>query len=309
MAIPDFQSILLPLLRYASNKDEVPMKEAYAEMAKDFAVSPLELQQKLPSGRAKLFYNRVAWAKQYLIYATLVEPVRHGVFRITKLGKRWAERKIKELKISDFREIPGYEDRVGGISSIDQKDDKAGSAAGGQETPEEQMQSAYKQVRQRIIAVLLERILDKPPEFFEVLVLDLMMKLGYGDGTRESLIHTGQTGDGGVDGKIKMDYLGIEHVFLQAKRNDPSNSISREQVAAFAGSITGKGVFLTTSYFTTSAVQFVRDKHPNIVLIDGQRIGELMIKTELGLNRKETLCIYTIDEDYFRNEDDLTAEN
>lgn len=305
MAIPDFQSILLPLLRYAATQNEVPMKEAYAEMAKKFSITPEELLQELPSGRAKLFYNRVAWAKQYLVYASLVEPVKRGVFKITKLGKRWAERNLDELKISDFKELPGYEDRVGGKSSVDEKGSNVDSSAETQETPDVQMQAAYKQVRQRMIAELLERIQEKPPEFFEKLVLDLMMRLGYGDGTKDSIIHLGQSGDGGVDGKIKMDFLGIEHVYLQAKRYEVSKSISREQVAAFAGSIKGKGVFLTTAHFSTAAVQFVRDKHPNIVLIDGQRIGELMLKTELGLSRKETLLLYTVDEDYFSNNDDM----
>ena len=147
-------------------------------------------------------------------------------------------------------------------------------------------------------------IRGKPPAFFEHLVIQLMSKLGYGDGSKESMLHSGQTGDGGVDGRIKMDALGLDHIFLQAKRYDEGNTVSRDQVASFAGSIAGaKGVFLTTSTFSRQAVDFIKKMHKNIVLVDGQGVGALMLRCGLGVAVKRTYESFAIDEDLFADEE------
>lgn len=303
MPIPAFQSILLPLLKFAATRTEVSVKDAYAQMASAFKLSDAELQELLPSGNGSLFKNRVAWAKQYLIYASLLASVKRGVFSITDLGRKWAKEKTSPIKISDFKVIPGYLERVQGSGDSD-GEPKSTVVEDVSTTPEEQMQSAYIQIRQRLIAELLERIHQKPPKFFETLVLDLMAALGYGDGTTDSLLHTGQTGDGGIDGKIKMDVLGIEHIFIQAKRYDLDKTISREQVAAFAGSVHGaKGVFVTTAKFSPQAIAFMEKDHRQIVLIDGQRLGDLMLKSGLGVTAKKALSIFHIDEDYFSDDE------
>ena len=307
MAIPDFQSAMLPLLKLAASTTDVSLKDAYQKMAEHFRTTEAELELMLPSGTEKLFKNRVAWAKQYLIYAGLVESVKRGVFRCTDLGRKWAKERTTALKLSDFKVIPGYEERVHGAESTSGST-KANavfvSSSPQESTPEEQLQSAHKQIMQRVIVDLLDRIWKRSPEFFEKLVLDLMAKLGYGDGSPESLQHTGKTADGGIDGKIKMDALGLEHIYIQAKRYEPGKSpISREQVAAFAGSIGGsKGVFVTTTKFSSQAIDFVRTQHKHIVLIDGQRLGELMLKCGLGVSAEETYSTYNVDEDYFAEE-------
>lgn len=301
MAIPDFQSIMLPLLKFATTQGDVSTGEAYDAMVEHFKVSTAEQDQWMPSRRGKTFRNRVAWAKQYLGYATLVVSVRRGVFRATDLGRQWAKER-KALKLGDFKVIPGYEERVHG-QAIEPTEAPASEVAS-VSTPDEMIETADAELRQAVIATLLERIVQKPPTFFEQLVIQLMSKLGYGDGTPDSMMHTGKSNDGGIDGKIKRDVLGIDHIFLQAKRYEPGHTVSREEVAAFAGSVAGtKGVFVTTSTFTRQAADFVAEKHKSIVLIDGRKLGELMLRCGLGVNEKRTYRVYALDEDFFTDEE------
>lgn len=277
-------------------------------MAEHFRLTDAQRAEKLPSGRDFLFRNRVAWARQYLVYATLARPVRRGVVAITPLGSQWAKERSKPLKISDFKSIPGYEARArpgteaDAQSSASTEDSGASNAA--PSTPLQRIEAADRELRQAVIVNLIDRILGKPPLFFERLVIQLMSRLGYGDGTEESMLHSGGSGDQGVDGRIKMDVLGIEHIYLQAKRYDPTNTVGREQVAAFAGSIAGaKGVFLTTSSFSKQAHDFVRTSHKNIVLIDGQKLGELMLRGKLGVSVRKSFDVFDLDEDFFTEEE------
>jgi restriction system protein len=315
MAIPDFQSILLPLLKATASREELSSAESYKLMAEHFQLSEAEVENPMPSGRGSTFRNRVAWAKQYLMFAQLVEPTRRGVSRVTELGREWSRKRTAPLKIKDFEGIPGFHERAHGSTGAASPNAGTPAADAGETsstdaastalaTPEERLQLAYAELRQSTIATLLDRIRRKPPAFFEHLVIRLMSKLGYGDGSKESMLHSGQTGDGGVDGRIKMDALGLDHIFLQAKRYDEGNTVSREQVASFAGSIAGaKGVFLTTSTFSRQAVDFIKEKHKNIVLVDGQGVGDLMLRRELGVAVKRTYESFAIDEDFFADEE------
>jgi restriction system protein len=303
MAIPDFQSIMLPLLKFAASRPgEVSTGEGYNAMVAHFNVTPEEQDEMIPSGRAKTFRNRVAWAKQYLGFATLIVSVRRGAYHATDLGRRWARERKGSLKIADFKAVPGYTERVHG-------EEVEPTGAGTVEvvsasTPDERIEAAEVELRQAIISTLLERIWQKPPTFLEQLVIALMSKLGYGDGSAESMTHTGQTNDGGIDGVIKMDKLGLDHMLLQAKRYEPGHTVSREDVAAFAGSIAGsKGVFVTTSTFSKQALEFVRTKHKNIVLVDGRKLGELMLRCGLGVSEKSVYRVYALDEDFFTDDE------
>jgi restriction system protein len=303
MAIPDFQSILLPLLKFYAKHSEVKLSDSIDAMAKHFKLTEAEREEMLPSGRDYLFRNRVAWARQYLVYATLARPVRRGVVAITDLGKKWAAERKTPLKISDFNAIEGYDRRVRG------EDDSRGATAVTTEvaataTPDQRIEDAERELRQATIVTLIDRVLARPPEFFERLVIQLMSRLGYGDGSEESMLHTGRTGDEGIDGRIKMDVLGIDQIFLQAKRYDTSNTVGRDAVASFAGSIAGaKGVFVTTSQFSRQAQEFVRTSHRNIVLIDGQKLGALMLRSRLGVSVKKTYEVFALDEDFFAEEE------
>jgi restriction system protein len=298
---------MLPLLKYTAERGgEVSTGDAYDAMVKHFQVTKAEEDEWMPSRRGKTFRNRVAWAKQYLGYATLVVSVRRGVFRVTDLGRKWAKERTGSLKLADFKAVPGYEERVHG-------EEAAGSAAATEiartesaamATPDERIEAADTELRRAVVAALLERIGQKDPTFFEQLVVRLMSKLGYGDGTAESMMHTGKSNDGGIDGKIKRDVLGIEHIFLQAKRYEQGHAVGREEVAAFAGSVAGAhGVFVTTSSFTRQALDFVREKHRNLVLIDGQKLGELMLRCGLGVTEKRAYKVYDVDEDFFAEDE------
>jgi restriction system protein len=315
MSLPDFQSILLPLLKLTASREELTSADSYKLMAEHFQLSEAEVEAPMPSGRGSSFRNRVAWAKQYLMFAQLVEPTRRGVSRVTELGREWSRKRTAPLKIKDFESIPGFHERAHGTTGTASPNantptpDSTGASSSDPvqtalATPEERLQIAYAELRQSIVATLLDRIRRKPPAFFEHLVIQLMSKLGYGDGSKESMLHSGQTGDGGVDGRIKMDALGLDHIFLQAKRYDESNTVSRDQVSSFAGSIAGaKGVFLTTSTFSRQAVEFIREKHKNIVLVDGQGVGDLMLRSGLGVAVKRVYESFAIDEDFFADEE------
>jgi len=303
MPIPDFQSIFLPLLKFAASRNgDVSTGEGYDAMVAHFNVTQEEQDQMNPSGRAKTFRNRVAWAKQYLGFATLIVSVRRGAYHATDLGRRWAKERKGALKIADFKAIPGYTERVHG-EALEPTTAIAVEAVSAS-TPDERIEAAEVELTQATISALLERIGQKPPPFLEQLVIRLMSKLGYGDGSAESMTHTGRTNDGGIDGMIKMDKLGLDHMLLQAKRYDPSNTVTREEVAAFAGSIAGsKGVFVTTSTFSKQAVEFVRTKHKNIVLVDGRKLGELMLRCGLGVSEKSVYRVYALDEDFFTDDE------
>ena len=315
MSIPDFQSILLPLLKATASREELTSADSYKLMAEHFQLSEADVEAPMPSGRGSTFRNRVAWAKQYLMFAQLVEPTRRGVSRVTELGREWSRKGTGPLKIRDFEDIPGFHERAHGtagtpspsLNTPTTDSDEASvsdSAKTPLATPEERLQLAHAELRQSTIATLLDRIRRKPPAFFEHLVIQLMSKLGYGDGSKESMLHSGQTGDGGVDGRIKMDALGLDHIFLQAKRYDEGNTVSRDQVSSFAGSIAGaKGVFLTTSTFSRQAIDFIKKMHKNIVLVDGQGVGTLMLQCGLGVAVKRTYESLAIDEDFFADEE------
>jgi restriction system protein len=307
MAIPDFQSIFLPLLKYAASRGgEVTTADAYDAMVKHFRVSPRDQAVLMPSRQGKTFRNRVAWAKQYLTFATLVVSVRHGVFRVTDLGRKWAKGHAQGLKLADFKTIPGFEERVHGreVAGVPLESGTASAESPAPATPDERIEAADAELRHQIIGALLERIVAKPPEFFEQLVIRLMSKLGYGDGTPESMTHTGGSNDEGIDGRIKRDVLGLDHILLQAKRYQPSRKVSRGEVAAFAGSAPGThGVFLTTATFTPQALDFMRKNHRHIVLIDGPKLGELMLRCGLGVNEKRAYRVYSIDEDFFTDDE------
>lgn len=305
MAIPDFQSILLPLLKYTAAHAEVATADAYGAMERHFALTEAERSTRMASGPTTVFRNRVAWAKQYLLYAGLIEPVRRAVSRVTPEGSKWAKRE-GGLKLRDFEVIPGFRARARGTADGNSGEARTGEVAAAvpATTPDERMAEAERELRQSVIHLLLQRIVEQPPAFLERLVIRLMAKLNYGDGSAESMLHTGRTGDGGIDGVIKMDVLGLDHIYLQAKRYD-RQSVPREDVAAFAGSIAGsKGVFVTTSNFSKPALEFVRATHKNIVLVDGQKLGELMLRAGLGVAEKRTYRVFGIDEDFFAEDDE-----
>ncbi len=303
MSIPDYQSILLPLLKLYAERGEVSLTEAIDATAAHFVLTEADRAQPLPSGRDNLLRNRVEWARQYLVYATLVRPVRHGVAAITELGQQWAAERTAPLKVTDFKVIPGYEQRL--LGSADGAATALAAVEGVASTPPlQRLEDADLELRQAVIVNLMDRVLARPPVFFERLVMLVMARLGYGDGTEPAMRHAGRGGDHGADATLKTDVLGVDEVRVHARRGAADEAISREQVAAFAGSIAGvKGVFVTTSSFSRHAVEFARASHPNVALVDGQKLGELMLRCKLGVSVRKSYEVFDVDEDFFSDDE------
>jgi restriction system protein len=305
MAIPDYQSIMLPLLRYLSDGIEHKMRDVTDELAVILGVTDNEQKELLPSGVAPVFYNRTAWAKTYLKKAGLIESPRLGVVIISKRGKEVLNKNpsivnVKYLKqFSEFVEFqsPKQDD---GIVVLDSSEDQS------IQTPEEILESAYQKIRKSLAAELISKVVELSPVFFEKLVVELLVKMGYGGSMQDAGKAIGKSGDEGIDGTIKEDKLGLDIIYIQAKRWKPGNVVGRPEIQKFVGALAGqgakKGIFITTSNFTKEAIEYTPRNETKIVLIDGTQLAQLMIDYNLGCSLQQTFEVKKIDGDYFGEE-------
>lgn len=299
MSIPDFQSIMRPLLVLVADSQEHAIRDVIVRLADQFELTEDERQHLLPSGRQAQFDNRVGWAKTHLTKAGLLESTRRGYFRITELGIISLEKHPERIDMSVLRNFESYRQFL-----APQKSDKEPAIADeptDNQTPEEVILIAYQQLRTGLVDELLDIVKGSSPAFFERLVVDLLLAMGYG-GTREDAGKTiGRSGDEGIDGVINEDRLGLDVVYIQAKKWE--NTITRPEVQKFAGALQGKrarkGVFITTSRFSQGALEFADFIDSRIVLIDGQMLAGLMIDHNVGVSRAEIYEIKQIDSDYF----------
>ena len=298
MAIPDFQSIFLPLLKLASDRKEHSFREARETLAKDFALSDEELKQPLPSGKQPLFTNRVGWAKVYLSKAGLLENTRRGFFRITSRGKEVLAGNPDKLKVKDLKEYPEFQ------KFHTAKPKPPPPPPPDETTPEEALENAYQNLRSELADALIEQVKNNTPDFFEHLVVRLMVRMGYGGSIKDAGQAIGKGGDEGIDGIIKEDKLGLDVVYIQAKRWE--GSVGRPEIQKFVGALQGqrarKGIFITTSSFSSGAIDYVSKIDPRVVLIDGEQLIDLMIDYGLGVSTVETYDIKQIDMDFFIEE-------
>ena len=303
MPIPDFQSIMLPLLTFAGNGKEHSLREAIEALAQQFALTSEERAELLPSGRQEVFVNRVGWASTYLRKAGLLESTRRGHFKITERGCAMLRSKPSMINIKYLRQFdefvefqrPVRETSANEAENADTEETR---------TPEERMESAYQRVREGLAAELLQTIKDNSPAFFERLVIDLLVRMGYGGTRKDAGQAIGKSGDGGIDGIIKEDRLGLDIVYVQAKRWD--DVVGRPEIQKFAGALQGqrakKGVFLTTSSFSRDALEYVSRIESKIVLIDGEMLAQLMIDYNIGVATVASYDVKRIDSDYFAEE-------
>ncbi|GAB3489977.1 restriction endonuclease [Curvibacter fontanus] len=305
MAIPDFQSLMLPLLKFISDGRECSMGEATKSIAKEFLLSQEELAEMLPSGRAPLFYNRLAWAKTYLKRAGLIEQPRRGVFLISPTGRQLLAEKPQRIDLRLLQKIPGYANASEPSELMASSDPAAlaGSSSDGV-TPEEDLERAHAVLRRELAAELINSIKRCSPAFFENLVIQLLLKMGYGGSRQEAGRAVGRSGDGGIDGILNEDRLGLDAIYLQAKRWD--GSVGRPEIQKFVGALAGqrasKGVFITTSVFTQDAKEYAERSQYRVVLIDGARLSDLMIEHDLGVSVAATYQLKRIDSDFFDDE-------
>jgi len=297
MAIPDFQSLMLPLLRHLQDGRERTNQETLEALAQEFGLTEQEREELLPSGRQPVFTNRVAWAKVHLKAARLIESPRRGVYKITARGRELLKQKPQRADLRLLRTFPEYQEwRT-------PRPEEEGDIEKGEEalTPEELIEYGYQKLREDLASDLLRRVREASPAFFERLVVDLLVAMGYGGSHRDAAQTLGRSGDGGIDGVIKQDPLGLDVIYLQAKRWD--GTVGRPEVQKFAGALQGqrarKGVFITTSDFSKDAEEYAASIDSRIVLIGGRRLAGLMIDHGVGVTQVGSYDIRRIDSDYF----------
>jgi restriction system protein len=310
--IPDYQSLMLPLLSIAGEGAEHRVGDVIEPLAKKIGLTDAEMAEMLPSGKQPIFSNRVHWAKTYMAQAKLLEITRRAHLRITERGRQILNDNPDKIDVHLLERFPEFRDfkersreaqkpaspKVA-IESVAENSDKLA-------TPDELLRTTIDDLNAALASELLDRILAAPPAFFESLIISLLLSMGYGGSRQEAGRAIGRSGDGGIDGVIDQDPLGLDRVYLQAKRYKPETAISEPEIRAFSGSLgaakANKGVFVTTSYFTKPALEFA-ERHPyKLVLIDGKQLTGLMLRHNVGVRTAETLHLKKIDEDFFGDE-------
>lgn len=305
MSIPDYQSIMLPLLKFAGDGKDHSLHEAIDYLAEIFSLSPEELSALLPSGQQPIFTNRIGWARTYLTKAGLLEHVKRGVFHISPTGLDILKSNPTSINVAFLERFPSFiEFREAHRKPKAEPTGIPGVPANDQETPEETLERAYIGIREALAQEILLRVSKSSPEFFERLVVELLVKMGYGGTRQDAGERIGQSGDGGIDGIIKEDRLGLDVIYIQAKRWQ--GSVGRPEIQKFVGALQGqrarKGVFLTTSTFTLDAKEYASRIDNKVVLIDGTSLANYMIDFDLGVSAIAAYSIKRIDSDYFEEE-------
>jgi restriction system protein len=301
MAIPDFQSLMLPVLRASAN-GEVRISEVVSKLGSELGLTEDELSELLPSGKQTKFANRVNWAKSYLGKAGLVTLTKRAHFELSELGKKVLANPPPIINIKFLEAFPGFKAfkesaaLTGATNSLAEEPLK-------DLTPDEVIRSAYEELNRSLSAELLNRIRAAPPEFFERLVVQLLVAMGYGGSAIEAGRAIGKSGDGGVDGVIDQDALGLDRIYVQAKRYASDNNVPAAAIRDFFGSLdrfkATKGLFVTTSAFTPAAKETAEQLSKRIVMVDGQQLARLMIRYEIGCRVEETISIKKLDEEFF----------
>ncbi len=297
MAIPDFQSIMLPLLRFASDGACHNLSTARTHLAQMFSLTQKEIEELLPSGKQRRFHNRVAWAKVYLEQAGLLHSPKRGEFNITQQGLALLASNPDYISVQLLNQFEKFK-----TFRIARKSTEKEKVIESIETPEELLERSFQNIHRELVRSLLEKVKACTPSFFENLVIELLLKMGYGGNRIEAGKAIGQSGDEGIDGIINEDKLGLDIVYIQAKRWTTA-TIGRPEIQKFVGALHGerakKGVYITTSTFSPEAHQYVLVIDPKVVLIDGEQLAEYMIEYNLGVLIKDTYEIKKIDADYF----------
>jgi restriction system protein len=302
MPIPDYQSLMLPVLA-ASLNGEVKIGAVVDALAEKLGLTPEERAELLPSGKQTIFSNRVHWAKTYLGKAGLIEGTRRGHFKITPRGQQVLESRptrIDNTLLGQFEEFQQFREKSAQGAIEEQPIAKFESQRA---TPDEAMRVAHRQIEEALAQELLDRIQMAPPDFFERLMVNLLLKMGFGGTVADAGRALGRSGDDGVDGVIDQDVLGLDRIYIQAKRYATGNKIGPSAIRDFFGSLdrhkAAKGLFVTTSGFSSSARETADFLSKRIVLIDGEQLTKLMIRHDVGCRVEDTLAIKKIDEDFF----------
>lgn len=311
MSIPDYQTVMLPFLRLAGDGQEHRFRDAVTALANEFALTEDERNVMLPSGTAPLFHNRVGWARTYLKQAGLIDSRKRGMFHITTRGHDLLAQKPPRVDNSTLEQYSEYldfklrrgeqKDLIKPETAVVQDPGTEAPQSQSDSTPEELLSQAYQRLRANLEAELLEQVKSSTPAFFERLVIDLLVAMGYGGSRRDAGRAIGKSGDGGIDGIIKEDKLGLDVIYVQAKCWE--GTIGRPEIQKFAGALQGqranKGVFITTSGFTREAVDYANIISTKIILVAGEQLATLMVDHNVGISTISAFEIKRIDSDYF----------
>jgi restriction system protein len=304
MPIPDYQRAMLPLLRAVADGREYKFNDLVETLSDQFKLTEEERNELLPSGQTFLFGNRIGWARTYLKKAGLLDSPRRAVIVITDQGKEVLQTNPTEINVKFLKRFPEFVE-----FQTPKKDELIVEASpamldeGSQETPEETLESSYLRIRKTLAQDLLNKVISLSPAFFERLVVELLVKMGYGGSIADAGKAIGKSGDEGIDGTIKEDKLGLDVIYIQAKRWAPGNVVGRPELHKFVGALAGqgakKGVFITTSSFSKDARDYAPRNETKIALIDGEQLAQLMIDYNLGVTLQQTYEIKRMDHDYF----------
>jgi restriction system protein len=305
VAIPDYQTCMLPLLQYSADRKEHSLRDAIDALSVEFHLTETERKHRLPSGVQATFDNRVGWARTYLRKAGLLEPTRRAFFRITQRGIDLLATRPTKIdwpflmrypEFREFRELRFDADEPVGAVSAEHSTD---------ETPEEVIEAAHANLSATLAVEILDTLKKTSPAFFEQIVVDLLVAMGYGGTRREAAEAIGGSGDGGIDGVINEDRLGLDAIYVQAKRWD-TNAVGRPEIQKFAGALQGqrarKGIFITTSTFSREAVDFASRIDSRVILIDGVTLAQYMIDFNVGVTTTATYTLKKVDSDYFNDQ-------
>ena len=301
MAIPDFQSIMLPLLEFVSDCVNHDNSEAIEYIATRFNLTEQDRKQLLPSGQQRVLGNRVAWARVHMRMAGLLENRARGIFGITQRGREVLEQKPPKINLKFLQSFPDY---IEWRSKKKETEEASATDDDSSQTPEEALESAYENLRKALARDLVAQIKKCSPSFFERVVVDLLVKMGYGGSLKDAGEAIGQSGDEGIDGIIKEDRLGLDIIYIQAKRWQAT--VGRPEIQKFAGALQGqrarKGIFITTSDFSKEAIDYASRIESKIVLIDGDKLSDFMIDFNIGVTPQAVYEVKRIDSDYFATE-------
>jgi restriction system protein len=303
MPIPDYQTIMLPFLKLLADKREYLLKDIVTILGKQFQLTEQELNELLPSGQALLFPNRVAWARTYMKKAGLIETPKRGISNITERGLEVLKKQPQKIDNNLLKQFPEFLE----FQNIKKEDGEglqvADTSQNEKDTPEETIDLAYQSIRQSLAQELIDTVVRLSPAFFERLVVELIVKMGYGGSIKDAGKAIGKTGDEGIDGTIKEDKLGLDIIYIQAKRWQAGNIVGRPELHKFVGALAGqgakKGIFITTSSFSKDALNYTPKNETKIVLIDGVQLAQLMIDYNLGVSTQRAYEIKRLDNDYF----------
>lgn len=301
MAVPGYQDFMYPFLKQLEDGKEYRLQELYVLLANHFKLTDEDISEKLPSGKQTLLKNRIGWARTYLAKAGLIKVVTRAVFKITDEGLKLI--KNPEFTRIDRKLLTNYDSFNEFINNTSNEKSTPELPVNEDQTPLELIDYNYNVLKNELQELILEKVLECSPAFFERLIVDLIVAMGYGGSVNDAGRAIGKTGDEGIDGIIKEDVLGLDMIYLQAKRWKVASTVSRPDIQGFVGSLVGKraskGVFITTAKFSREARIYAESIDKRVILIDGQELTNLMFKYNVGVSDEEVYTIKKIDLDFF----------